>query len=81
MALLPTPEDTAREILAIFVLNPSCRPDDILGMNNFNALWHKRGLKAEDFEPGMQHAAAQGWVEILQGGTSFRITKAGYGVA
>jgi hypothetical protein len=81
VATLPTPEETAREILAIFVGHFKCRPEHVLRINNFLAVWHGRGLAAEDFEPGMQYAATQGWVEVQPGGASFKLTSAGFAEA
>jgi hypothetical protein len=81
MPTLPTPEDTAREILAIFVGHFHCRAGDVLRTSNFLAVWHPRGLVTEDFKPGMEYAAAQGWVEVLAGGDSFKLTPAGFAEA
>ena len=81
MATLPTPEETAREILAIFVGHFKSRPEHVLRVNNFLAVWHTRGLEAEDFKPGMEYAAAQGWVEVQPGGISFKLTSAGFAAA
>jgi hypothetical protein len=81
MATLPTPEEVAGEILSIFVGHFNCRPGEVLRTNNFLAVWHGRGLKAEDFKPGMELAAQRGWIEVLSGGTSFRLTKDGFAAA
>ena len=81
MAVLPTPEEIAGEILSIFVGHFNCRPGDVLRANNFLAVWHRRGLKAEDFKPGMEVAAQRGWVEVLSRGTSFRLTADGFAAA
>ena len=81
MATLPTPEETAREILAIFVSHFKSRPEDVLRINNFLAVWLPRGLAAEDFNPGMEYAVAQGWVEVRPGGESFKLTSAGFAAA
>lgn len=77
---LPSPEDTAREILAIFVGHFRCRPDHVLRINNFFAVWHNRGLAAEDLQPGMEFAVTQGWFEV-QLGKSFKLTSAGFAEA
>lgn len=81
MATLPTPEETAREILAIFVGHFNSRPDSVLRVNNFFAVWHGRGLASEDFVPGMEYAAAQGWVEVQPSGDSFKLTSTGFSAA
>lgn len=81
MASISTPEETAREILAIFVDHFKSRPDHVLQLNNFNAVWHPRGLEAEDFKPGMTFAAQQGWVEVLRNGEAFKLTALGFSEA
>ncbi len=81
MATVPTREEIAREILSIFVGHFNCRPGEVLRINNFLAVWHARGLKAGDFKPGMEFAAESGWVEVLPGGNSFRLTNDGFGFA
>lgn len=77
MASLPTPEHTAREILAIFV-HFNNRPGDILLFQNFMNVWVIRKLRTEDFPPGMEFAAGHGWVEVLPGGAKFKLTQAGF---
>ena len=74
---MPTPEQTAYEILAIFV-HFNNRPGDVLLFQNFMGVWVIRKLKSEDFPPGMQYAADHGWVEVLPGGAKFKLTQAGF---
>ena len=81
MATLPTPEQTAREILSIFAGHFKSRPGHALRINNFLAVWHSRGLQAEDFKPGMEFAEENEWIEVIDGGTSFRLTDAGFAEA
>lgn len=81
MATHPTPEQTAREILSIFVGHFNSRPGHVLRVNNFLAVWHSRDLQSEDFKPGMEFAAEKQWVEVIDGGTSFRLTDAGFAEA
>ncbi|WP_044422788.1 hypothetical protein [Pseudomonas syringae group genomosp. 3] len=81
MASLPSPEQTAREILDIFVGHFKSRPEDVLRVNNFTAVWHPRGLEAADFKPGMDFAAAQGWMEVLRQGEAFKLTALGFAEA
>lgn len=78
MATLPTPEEVAAEILAIFVHHFNCRPGQVLRINHFLAVWHRSGLKEEDFKPGVELAAQRGWIEVVSRGTSFRLTKDGF---
>jgi pyrimidine deaminase RibD-like protein len=81
MATLPTHEEIAGEILSIFVGHFNCRPGEVLRIKNFLAVWHGRGLRAEDFKPAMELAAQRGWIEVLPGGTSFRLNKDGFAAA
>jgi len=81
MASMPTPEETAREILAIFVGHFKCRPDHVLRINNFIAVWHQRGLEADDFKPGMTFAAQKGWVDVVSNGEAFKLTAQGFSEA
>jgi hypothetical protein len=81
MATLPTPEETAREILAIFVTHFKARPEGVLRINSFLAVWHPRGLASADFKLGMEFAAEMGWVEVQAGGESFKLTSVGYEAA
>ena len=81
MATLPSPEESAREILNIFVKHFNGRPGHVLRINNFTAVWLPRGLANEDFKPGMEYAASKQWVEVLDNGDSFRLTEAGFAEA
>jgi hypothetical protein len=72
MAIIPTPEKTALAILDIFVNHFGCRPGNVLERRIFNT------LAAEDFAPGMEFAVQQGWTEVLRGGSSFKLTAAGF---
>lgn len=78
MATLPTPKDTALNILDTFVNHFKCRPTDVLKINNFLAVWHKKGLYWDDFVPGMEYAGVQKWVEPLSDGKSFKLTEQGF---
>ena len=81
VATIPTPEETALKILDIFVKNFKCGPGNVLQRQNFDTPWHKRGLAAEDFAPGMKFAARQGWVEVIREGASFMLTEVGFAKA
>jgi hypothetical protein len=75
MAPNPTPEKTALAILDIFVNHFGCRPGDVLQRRIFNR------LAAEDFAPGMDFAVQRDWIEVLRGGSSFKLTAAGFAKA
>lgn len=81
MATLPSPEQTARQILAIFVVYFKSRPGNVLRINNFLAVWNKRGLLHEDFNSGIEYAAREKWIEVLPDGGSFRLTQLGFETA
>jgi len=71
MAPNPTPEETALKIL------------DILNRFGWNGL-DKRSfniIPAKDFAPGLEFAVQQGWIEVLRGGSSFKLTAAGFAKA
>ena len=73
MATIPTPEETARQILKIFVDPPyRCRAGDVLQYRNFVGKIDNR-----DFDPGMQYAIQQGWIQDLGKG-SYKLTQTGF---
>jgi len=81
MATLPTPEQCAREILAIFVWHFGLLAGDVLPHNNFLTLWPQRGYRSEDFDAGVQFAIARGWLELVPSGNLYRLTKSGFATA
>ncbi len=81
MATLPTPEQCAREILAIFVWHFGLLAGDVLRRNNFLTLWQQRSYRPEDFNVGVQFAIESGWLELLADRNSYRLTKSGFAAA
>jgi hypothetical protein len=81
MATLPTPEQCAREILAIFVWHFGLLAGEVLRNNDFLTLWPQRGYRSEDFNAGLQFAIENGWLELLPGGNSYRLSKSGFAAA
>ena len=82
MARMPTPEESARNVLRIFVGHFSARPGWVLRSINFEAANEKRRyLHYDDMGPGMEYAVKQGWIEALPDGDSFRLTEAGFAEA
>lgn len=76
MATLPTPEETARKILAIYARN-QCRPGHCLLANVFLAQARFVGLAASDIADGLQFAMDEGWV--VEGPNSgFCLTEEGF---
>jgi hypothetical protein len=72
------PEECARAILTIFVAHFGSRPGEVLPLKIFLTIWSQRGYRPKDFKAGLQFAADCGWVELLPGGKSFRLTKSGF---
>ena len=81
MATLRTPEQCAREILAIFVWHFGLLAREVLRRNNFLTLWQQRGYRPEDFNAGVQFAIESGWLELLPDRNSYRLTKSGFTAA
>jgi len=81
MATLRTPEQCAREILAIFVWHFGLLAGDVLRRNNFLTLWQQRDYGPEDFSAGVQFAIESGWLELLPDRNSYRLTKSGFTAA
>ena len=81
MATVLSPEVAAKIILEAAVAGP-------LGMRPTHALKHftlrqramDRSVHIDDFVPGLEYAAQQGWIEPLDGGF-FRLTEAGFAAA
>ena len=78
MAALPTPEQCAREILAICVWHFGLLAGDVMYSKNFLALWAQRDYRPADFDTGLHFAIESGWLELLPGGCSYRLTKSGF---
>jgi hypothetical protein len=78
VAARPTTEQCAREILAIFVSHYGLRPGDVLRRNNFDTLWSRRGYSPVEFRNGLKLAMENGWLELLPGSESYRLTKIGF---
>lgn len=66
MATQPTAEQSAREILAIFLSNSGCRSGEALPFGNVNVNWCARGLNAEDFDSGLEYAVIHKWIELIE---------------
>ncbi|MDP1630197.1 MAG: hypothetical protein Q8L66_02110 [Caulobacter sp.] len=75
MAELPTAEDAARRILAVF-RKVQARENHVLRLNNFLD-FPTEGFTGSDFEPGIEYAVESGWLEISSS-SSFRLTAAGF---
>jgi hypothetical protein len=66
MATLPTPEESARVILAI-IAEKHVSAGDQLSIGQVYISFLNQGRTGADFIAGMQHAIEQGWIERLSG--------------
>ncbi len=81
MATVPTPEETAQKILAIFLISFKFCPGSVLTSHNIIGVWNNSGLHHADLKPGLDYAEEQGWIEIFDGGNSIRLTAVGFAQA
>jgi hypothetical protein len=80
MATIPTPEDGARHILAVFLRSGSARPGDVLPPARVvQAFWEPLWRQA-DLQPALAFATDQGWIELTSNG-GYRLTDAGFAAA
>jgi hypothetical protein len=77
MATLPTPEESAKAILAIFK-SKNVRAGAILMAGQVNMEFLNDGGKASDYSSGLQYAIDKGWLEHATGGTGLRLTQTGF---
>ena len=76
MATLPTPEENARMILALYQKHGR-RPGEVLMSNNLQSLVMAQAVRAQDVNDGLKWGYEQGWFEQGPNG-SHRLTDAGY---
>jgi hypothetical protein len=79
MAKARTEEDAARYILDIFVRKNSMASGDTLQMASFFKPFTADGWRMVDFNAGLKHAIAKGWVVDQFG--SVKLTEAGRSAA
>ncbi len=81
MAAVLSPEVAAKIILEAAVDGPlGMRPTYVLKHFTLRQGAMDRGVHINDFVPGLEYAAEQGWIEPLDGGF-FRLTEAGFAAA
>ena len=78
MAILRTPEQCAHAILDIFVLHFGLLAGEVLPRKTLLTIWPQRGYRPQDFKVSLQFATESGWLELLPGGKSYRLTKCGF---
>ena len=76
MADLPTPEENASAVLAIFA-HFNLRAGEVLRPNNFMAVADSRGLRWDDIISGLEEGVELGWFEETDKG-SVSLTDAGF---
>jgi hypothetical protein len=77
MATLPTVEDAAKHIVATFI-SSGARPGYVLSERCVIRAFWSAPWSPDDFEPGLDFAINQGWIERAPSG-EFRLTQAGFG--
>ena len=75
MATLPTPEESARAILAIFAKH-NLRAGDLMMAGQLNMLFLTGAGKGADYVAGLQYAFENDWLK--QTGTTFALTDTGF---
>ena len=68
MVTRPTPEMSARKVLAVF-LSFQVRPGNYLPIQSLRSGWKKKGLHFEHLPQGIEYSLQQGWVESKQEGS------------
>ncbi|MEJ0069572.1 MAG: hypothetical protein WDO24_13515 [Pseudomonadota bacterium] len=77
MATAPSPEDSARFILHIFVHEKQCKPGHILQQQQFIPFFVPP-RRASDYNEGVRHAFEMGWIEHGAPAASLKLTQAGF---
>jgi hypothetical protein len=77
MATLPTPEESARAILAIFK-SKNARPGEVLIAGHVKMKFLTSGGRADDYAAGLKLAGEKGWLEPGPS-DSIRLTDGGFG--
>ncbi len=62
MATRPTPEESARKVLYVFV-SFKVRAGEYLPDQSLRSGWEKLGLHFDDLAPGIDYSLQQGWIE------------------
>ena len=76
MAILPTPEESARAILSVFK-SKDIRPNEMLIAGQVKRQFLANGGEAADYAEGLKYAVEQGWLEPLTN-NRFRLTETGF---
>ena len=76
MATVPTPEDSARTILAIFKSH-NLRPDNVLVAGAVNLTFLRDGHTEAEYTEGLKYAEGKGWLET-DPNSGIKLTNAGF---
>ena len=76
MAILPTPEESARAILSVFK-SKDVRPNEMLMAGQVNLQFLTDGGKGADYAKGVKYAIEQRWLEPLTN-HRIRLTETGF---
>jgi len=80
MRRIPTPEESARSILAVFEVR-RVRANEVLMLGTVDRIFLSRThARTVDFTSGLRHAVDIGWVELTGQGRQLRLTQAGFDV-
>jgi hypothetical protein len=77
---MPSAEDSARYILALYVDHFGRRSGECLLLKNFTGAFSKNRWRSSDFNEGIEYAINHEWVEI-KSSSSFMLTELGYSIA
>jgi hypothetical protein len=78
MRTMPTPEESARSILAVFKAS-GARANEVLMLGTVDQRFLSRpNARTVDFTSGLRHAVDMEWVELTGQGRQLRLTQAGF---
>jgi hypothetical protein len=78
MRTTPTPEESARSILAVFKAS-GARANQVLMLGAVDQRFLSRpDVRTVDFTSGLRHAVDMGWIELTGQGRQLRLTQTGF---
>jgi hypothetical protein len=78
MATIPTPDDTARALLAIMTEDLSWRAGEAVSRGPLRAWIQKRGIDFDDIDPGLNRMVELGWLEYNEARKFHYLTAAAF---
>lgn len=71
-------EESAREVIRLFVEHYKCKPGTILFLYIIREVWRRNGFGFSDLLPGIEYAENRGWIRFFnEGRQTLTITEAG----